>query len=180
MNPFLPHKISLYARRSALVLILGTLMSACSATQKSNSSADVNSIIDPHCKAQAFDMERHAQATASVPQYLAAARALDNCIPALLPDDISDDESQYVMQMMAVSTLNYLKGGDVANAQNKLEQFDRRFPQQDLYFRDYTSFRDTANALLFNKELSENQIASLNISRQLRDELERQHYWLSH
>jgi hypothetical protein len=49
-----------------------------------------------------------------------------------------------------------------------------------LYFADYSSFFDTATALLEQQTLSRHQLAALNISADLRTEIERHQYWLSH
>ena len=84
------------------------------------------------------------------------------------------------MKMMVVATLNFIKACDVITATREVNRFKRIYPHQDLYFEDYTSFLDTATALLSTEPLGASQMSSLNISRALRDEIERKHYWLNH
>ena len=61
-----------------------------------------------------------------------------------------------------------------------LQKIQSTFPNKDLYFADYSSFYDTATALLQQQQLSRHQLAALNISADLRTEIERHQFWLSH
>jgi hypothetical protein len=81
---------------------------------------------------------------------------------------------------MALSVINFVKGGDIDGAQIALKKTQTKFPNKDLYFADYSSFFDTATALLEQQRLSRHQLAALNISSDLRTEIERHQYWLSH
>ena len=136
--------------------------------------------IDLDCQRQATLLAQSAATTGSMPQYASAARYMQSCLIQPLPSKLNKSQSQAVMQLMANVTLNYMQGGDIAAAQQQLSQFDAMFPNQDLYLPDFSSFRDTATALLSGASMSSHQLASLNISRALRNELERQQYWLSH
>lgn len=138
------------------------------------------SIISQDCQSQATNIANYAETSEVAVQYLTAARALQSCVNSPLPETLNTDQAQQLMHLMASVTFNYIKGGDVSAAYQQLQKFEQQFPQQDLYFADYSSFLDTANALLQGAQLSSRQLASLNISRELRDELQRQHYWLSH
>jgi len=61
-----------------------------------------------------------------------------------------------------------------------IDDFQHKYPHQDLYFANYTSFLDTATAILSSESLTAMQLSTLNISRKLRDEIKRKHYWLNH
>jgi hypothetical protein len=175
----------------AILLILVTLTaSACSSTSDSNNKAgqpainNVESSVQPmssmqndnnECLEHALAIGDNAGKTASRAQYLTSARALNSCISKAAKGD-----QQQTMQMMAVSTLNFIKGGDVQSAARQLAKFKQQYPAQDLYFGDYTSFVDSATALLNMDKLSASELSALNINRKLRAEVERNHYWLSH
>jgi hypothetical protein len=82
------------------------------------------------------------------------------------------------MQLNALALVNFIKAGESKLAEHSLAEFRTQFPQQDLLFADYTSFVDTAVALLKYNELSAHQLQVLNINTALRNELKRQNYWL--
>lgn len=167
-------------------VLLGLLLSGCSTTQPQQTPPAVTKItpipvqtIDAQCRQHAMAIENQANISGASAQYLAAANALISCTDGLHFSRKSP-ERQQAMQLNAVSTLNFIKGGDVVKARAMIEKFKRRYPRQDLYFADYTSFLDTSTALLSSESLTAPQLAALNISRRLRDEIERKHYWLSH
>jgi len=146
-------------------------------TDKSTRQADAD------CQDHAKSMANHAELIASSAQYLAAAKAMNNCIRNALQNRAYNNNDEYdvvIMKMMATATLNFIKSGDVITASREVERFKRIFPNQDLYFEDYTSFLDTTTALLSLESLHSSQLSALNISRVLRDEIERKHYWLNH
>jgi len=181
-----------------LSILLAITLSACSATTTQqdeqpvavNKNHDLQAETDSSCRDHARNIAKHAEATASTVQYLAAAKAMNNCVSSALQNRAYQGyennnpqqkfQQETIMKMMAVATLNFIKGGDVNTATREVERFKRVYPNQDLYFKDYTSFLDTATALLSIEPLGASQISSLNISRVLRDEIERKHYWLNH
>ena len=157
------------------VLAVAAIMNGCSSTTDTSSQ-----VIDDACYAQAQHMATAAETSGASAQFLTVARTLPTCVLTPLPKHLSDEQSESVMQVLAFSTLNYIKSGDIAAAKTQLADFEQQFTDQDLYLADFTSFRDTATALLQGTELTNQQLASLNISRGLRDELQRQKYWLTH
>ncbi|KXI28226.1 hypothetical protein [Paraglaciecola hydrolytica] len=172
-------------RLTALALL--TTLGACSSTPShvlSSPAPIVNTapaeVIDQDCLLQASQMAHSAETSGATAQYVTAARYMQSCMQQPLPAPLDKNQSQAVMQLMANITLNFIQGGDIAAAQQQLRHFDRKFANQDLYLPDFTSFRDTASALLQGTSMSKHQLANLNISRELRNELERQQYWLSH
>lgn len=87
------------------------------------------------------------------------------------------EDTEKAMQLLALSFVNYIKAGDVQTAQTTFLTFKQTFPQQDLLFADYTSFIDTATALLSHQGMSDSTLALLNINANLRDELKRKRIW---
>jgi hypothetical protein len=170
----------------ALVVVLG----ACSSTPTSQvyiapdpvleSNTPAPELIDQACYSQAQKVAVSAQTSGATAQYLSAGRYMQSCLQHPMPAPLDKMQSQAVMQLMANATLNFIQGGDISAAQEQMRRFEQTFPHQDLYLPDFTSFRDTAQALLNTALTTRNQLARLNISRELREELERQAYWLSH
>jgi len=161
------------------ILALG--LAGCVSTNAQDEQV-INSTIEKYesCRADAQMMETSAQQTASTAQYLASARAMDNCVSYAREQRISHLNHQDIMQMMAISTFNYIKGGDVISAEKMIVKFKQQFPRKDLYFANHTSFLDTATALIKANELSIFELNSLNISSVVKSEIERKNYWLTH
>jgi len=174
----------------AMPLLLAITLSACSTTAEQKDELPVVSNhneqqvdIDSSCRDHARSIASHAETAASTAQYLAAAKAMNNCVSTALQQrtyNNNPNQQEIIMKMMAVATLNFIKAGDVLTATREVDRFKRVYPNKDLYFADYTSFLDTATALLSAEPMGPSQISSLNISRVLRDEIERKHYWLNH
>ena len=165
-----------------LFVMLALSLAGCISTDVQQEQMQVNyNTNDGYaiCKADAQAMDRSAQQAASKAQYLSSARALRNCIVDALGQRVGDSSQQDIMQMIALSTLNYIKGGNVFSAQEMVVLFKKEFPGKDLYFTDYTSFLDTITALIGSDEISTFELSSLNISRELRGEVERKNYWLT-
>jgi hypothetical protein len=89
-------------------------------------------------------------------------------------------DADKALRLMALSVINLVKGGDIEAAHIALKKAQSKFPNKDLYFADYSSFFDTATALLKQDKLTRHQLSALNISSDLRTEIERHQYWLSH
>jgi outer membrane PBP1 activator LpoA protein len=170
------------------VILAAAFISACSSTTKSepsllvnnhHSSNDYYQNIDIACEQQAIEMDSFAQQSGQPAQYLASAKAMLRCVSGIqFPKGHPD--APKALRLMALSVVNLVKGGDIEAAHIALKQTRSKFPSQDLYFADYSSFFDTATALLEQQKLSRHQLAALNISADLRTEIERHQYWLSH
>ncbi|MDX2366847.1 MAG: hypothetical protein QNK36_00290 [Colwellia sp.] len=173
-----------------MCVLVAVTMSACSTQPPQTKNQDIDKNVeiltrqaDADCQDHAQSMANHAELIASSAQYLAAAKAMNSCVSSALQNrayNHSDEHDVVIMKMMATATLNFIKSGDVITASREVERFKRTYPNQDLYFKDYTSFLDTAMALLSLEPLHSSQLSALNISRELRDEIERKHYWLNH
>jgi hypothetical protein len=172
--------------RVLFVLLTAAFISACSSTTKSEPSLLISNInnnyyqtIDAACEQQAIKMDSFAQQSGQAAQYLASAKAMLRCVNGIqFPKGHPDADK--ALRLMALSVMNFVKGGDIDGAQVALRKTQSKFPDKDLYFADYSSFFDTATALLEQQTLSRHQLAALNISADLRTEIERHQYWLSH
>jgi len=133
--------------------------------------------LDADCHAQVLRRENSVGASSDIAQQIALANAAVRCIAnkSFYP---KHPDNQIAMQLNALAVVNFIKAGETQMAENSLVQFRTQFPQQDLLFADYTSFVDTAIALLQHDELSAHQLQILNINAELRNELKRQEYWL--
>ncbi|PKG97227.1 hypothetical protein [Paraglaciecola sp. MB-3u-78] len=174
------------------VMFAAVFISACSSTTKSEANLRVSNndmhnemnydyyqSIDEACEQQAMEMDSFAQQSGQAAQYLASAKAMLRCVNGIsFPKGHPDADN--ALRLMALSVLNLVKGGDIDAAHIALRKTQSKFPNIDLYFADYSSFFDTATALLEQQKLSRHQLAALNISADLRAEIERQQHWLSH
>jgi hypothetical protein len=169
-------------------IFVAAFISACSSTTKNKanlrvSNNDINNdyyqSIDMSCEQQAIEMDSFAQKSGQAAQYLASAKAMLRCVNGIQFPKGHPDANK-ALRLMAMSVLNLVKGGDIDGAHITLKKAQSKFPNKDLYFADYSSFFDTASALLNQQKLSRQQMAALNISADLRTEIERRQYWLSH
>lgn len=181
-----------HATRVVFVMLATVFISACSSTNPSKTNLRVsNSIInndmdnnyyqfmDLACEQQAIEMDSFAQQSGQAAQYLASAKAMLRCVSGIQFSKGHPDADK-ALRFMALSVINLVKGGDISGAHLALKKTQSKFPGKDLYFADYSSFFDTATALLEQQNLSRHRLAALNISADLRTEIERHQYWLSH
>jgi outer membrane PBP1 activator LpoA protein len=171
------------------VMFVAAFISACSSTTTSKTSERVNNqhhvnndyyqSMDATCEQQAIEMNSFAQRSGQAAQYLASAKAMLRCVKGIqFPKNHPDADK--ALRLMALSVINLIKGGDIDGAHLALKKTQSKFPNKDLFFADYSSFFDTATALFKQENLSRHQLAALNISSDLRTEIERHQYWLSH
>lgn len=181
-----------HAIKVLTIVFAAVFISACSSTTTTEPSLRVSNravtsdvhhdyyqSIDAACEQQAIEMDGFAQQSGQAAQYLASAKAMLRCVNGIqFPKGHPDSDKG--LRLMALSVMNFVKGGDIDGAQIALKKTQSKFPNKDLYFADYSSFFDTATALLEQQTLSRHQLAALNISSDLRTEIERHQYWLSH
>jgi len=177
-----------HVMRFLSVILAAALITACSSTPMDNTVAKVDSRIiandyyqriDETCEQHALGMDGSAQQSGQPALYMASAKAILHCVNNIqFPKGHPDADK--ALRLMALAVINLIKGGDIQDAKVALRKTQSKFPNQDLYFADYSSFFDTATALLQQQSLSAQQLAKLNISSDLRAEIERHQYWLSH
>lgn len=129
------------------------------------------------CRDQAIELDEQARASHSAGQYLASARLLEKCEASLGPEarDIAVEER---MRAYGLGIQNYIKGGDMVSAQANFEAFQQAFPNRDLYYPDGTSFLETMSTLLGRQERTDyGRFSTLNVNRELKDEMRRVTYW---
>lgn len=168
-------------KRVLALVSASVFFSACTST---SAPAEVSDLNNPYLNIQRMDErcvqqiteQQQALALASTAQYLSLANSAMHCTDGIVFTP-SHPDTQTAMQFSALAFNNYLKAGDMEQAQNTLQVFRQRFPQQDLLFSDYTSFVDTATVLLSHNQLSAHQLKVLNISEKLRSEMLRQRKW---
>ena len=145
----------------------------------SNTAVETPSIerLDNACHSAVIERENSVGDSVDVAQQIALANAALRCIEnkSFYP---KHPDNRMAMQLNALAVVNFIKAGETHMAEKSLAQFMKHFPQQDLLFADYTSFVDTAVALLKRSELSVHQLSVLNINKDLRYELKRNDYWL--
>jgi hypothetical protein len=165
-----------------LVLMLSALVitAGCSSTKLSAPASVENAIavgqrLNSECVNHAIERESAIRASASAAQFLALANQANRCLDGISFYPAHPD-NEIAMRLNALAVVNFVKSGDIDLAKAALKQFTVRFRQQDLVFNDYTSFLDTATALL-EPNLSARQLAMLNINSTLRSELNRTREW---
>ena len=125
------------------------------------------------CQDQALTLDRSARQQQSVAQYALAANQMLGCV-----NQASSDVSQSsLMRLHALAIVDYLKAGEVQQAQQHLVAFTQSYPDQDLYFNDAYSFVDTMSLLL---QASSVQPSLSNARKETLRELQRRDYWLQH
>lgn len=166
---------------NALVAICAIfLVSGCGITNTLSPAPVQNAIatgqlVEQQCVQQVYAREAAIRSASSPAQFMALANQALRCVDGIRFYPAHPD-NQVAMQLNALAVVNFVKSGDIAAAQTAFADFTQRFAQQDLVMADYTSFIDTATALL-EPNLSQRQMAMLNINPTLRGELHRMRQW---
>ncbi len=129
------------------------------------------------CRDEALILDQQARIAGSAARYLASARLLETCETQLGPEaaNIAIEER---MRAYGLSVQNTLKAGDVARAQAKLERFTTAFAGYDLYYPDGSSFVETLEILVGQRDAAElGRFSMLNVGDTLKSELRRARYW---
>lgn len=127
------------------------------------------------CKDEALAVDKRAREQQSPPQYQRAAELFEHCVTTYSRYENAID-ADVVIQLQALSILDYLKAGDVKSARAQLHVFKNGFPNHDLYLSDGSSFVDTLSLLLEQN----NKAALLNTNAVVSSEWRRRRYWLHH
>ncbi|RED53546.1 hypothetical protein [Aestuariispira insulae] len=129
------------------------------------------------CRDEALELDAQARQTKSAAKYIASAKLIDGCEANLGPEARGVAVVER-MRAYGLSIQNYLKGGEIANAQNNFERFQQEFAGKDLYYADGSSFTETMSALLSREETtSYGQFSLLNVNSDLKAEMRRVNYW---
>ncbi len=129
------------------------------------------------CRDEAVDLDAQARTSGDPARYLASARLLERC-ESDLGSDASTVSADERMRAYGLTVQNFIKGGDAGSARRNLERFKQAFPDKDLYYPDGSSFRETMEVLLGQRDPTDfGQYATLNVSSTLKDEMRRVEYW---
>lgn len=163
------------------VLMLGGCASQPIVNQTTQPKSDHKQLVRndfSQCQSEAMAMDRSAREQKSAAQYHRAAVLFEHCVKTFsnYPNVIPADE---IMQLQALSILDYLKSGEIIKATNQLELMRTGFPNHDLYMADGSSFVDTITRLL-TTDGSHSSKVLLNTSKLVNSEYQRSQYWLTH
>ncbi|HIJ44101.1 MAG: hypothetical protein V1253_00855 [Alphaproteobacteria bacterium] len=129
------------------------------------------------CRDDGVELDTKARSSGSAGQYLASARLLEKCETELGQEaaNLAVDER---MRAYALGIQNYIKGGNLETAARNLERFKKAFTGKDLYFTSGASFIETMESILGQKRPHEfGDLAALNVSYELKNEMRRIRYW---
>ncbi|GLR69746.1 hypothetical protein [Agaribacter marinus] len=164
-----------------LILSFIAFISACGTTETAQTFPEKNNEsvkgIDKQCADLVFARENNSIGQSNSGYFYAIAENAEACLSGIRFSPKHPDNA-LGMQLQALAVTNYVKSGDINGAKQAFESFRAKFPLQDLVYADFTSFVDTATALLEKDSLSSHQLAMLNINDDLRAEIQRQKTWL--
>ena len=174
--------------RCAIPAVAGLILSACNmqANQAFNDGigyrearfAEISAMREyRQCRDDALNLDTQARKEGSSARYLSSARLIEKCEAEVAASAAKAGENER-MRAYALSIQNYFKGGDIAKAQQNLENLKTAFPGKDLYFPDGSSFVETMEVLLGMKDRSSiGQFSAVNVIQGLKAELRRVDYW---
>ena len=129
------------------------------------------------CRDDALKLDTQARKEGSSARYLSSARLIEKCEADVTASAAKASVNER-MKAYALSIQNYFKGGDIAKAQQNLENLKTAFPEKDLYFADGSSFIETYEVLIGMKDRSSiGQFSAVNVNQSLKAELRRVRYW---
>ena len=129
------------------------------------------------CNEEGKTLDRKAKGSGRSAAFLTSAKILEQCETEIGPghQNLATEER---MQAYGLAIQNYVKGRDVISARNGLKRFKKKFPNKDFYYPDGTSFIQTMETLIgLQDRMSYGQFSSLNVSKTLKSEMRRLHYW---
>ena len=130
-----------------------------------------------NCRDDALDMDAQARKSGDAGRYIASARLLEKC-ESRLSQEASEVGRDERVRSYALSIQNYLKGGNVESARANLEKFKKAFSGTALYYSDGSSFIETMEVLLGQKDVRNyGRLAMLNVNALLKDEIRRSRHW---
>ena len=129
------------------------------------------------CVDDAMKVAEDARRQGHAAGYSRSARILEKCEADLGPEATTLAQEER-MRAYAVSVLNYVKAGDLASARKNLDTFKASFDGHDLYLPGGSSFIDTMTLITASKEHNRpHKIAMMNVSQDLRAEIQRVGFW---
>ena len=130
-----------------------------------------------NCIDDAYQVAEDAAMNRQAAGYRTSAKIIEKCEADLGPEakNLAQEER---MQAYAIGILNYIKAGDIQKAQANLETFKTAYAGYDLYLPSGASFVDTVNVLTGKAtSLPRRKLAMMNVSQDLRAEMQRARFW---
>lgn len=170
-----------------VAIITSLMIAGCNMNQVSNplpyerNIADVEDLLKKKafakCRDEGLQLDADARSRGVAGGFVTSARVMDGCITELGRSAPRVDAEER-MRLMALSVVNYLKGGEVELARQQYEKFKDKWPGHDLYLSGGVSFLETAEALFGRAEdQTFGQFTAMNISDEARSEMRRLNYW---
>jgi len=129
------------------------------------------------CIDDAMKVAEDARRQGHAAGYGRSAQIIEKCEADVGPEATTLAQEER-MRAYAVSVLNYVKAGDLASARRNLETFKKSFDGHDLYLSDGSSFVDTMTVITAAKDYARpHRIAMMNVSQDLRTEMQRVAFW---
>lgn len=129
------------------------------------------------CVDDAYKVAEDANKNRQPAGYRTSANIIEKCEADLGPEanNLAQEER---MQAYAIGILNYIKAGDIQKAQANLATFKSAYAGYDLYLPSGASFVDTATVLTGKSTaLPRRKMAMMNLSQDLRAEMQRARFW---
>jgi len=129
------------------------------------------------CIDDAYQVAEEASRNQQPAGYRTSAQIIEKCEADLGPEgqNLAPEER---MQAYAIGILNYIKAGDIQKAQANLSTFKTAYSGYDLYLPSGASFIDTVDVLTGQSTATpRSKLAMLNLSEDLRAELQRARFW---
>lgn len=129
------------------------------------------------CVDDAMKVAEDARRQGHAAGYGRSARILEKCEADLGPESRTLAQEER-MRAYALSVLNHVKAGDLASARTNLQSFRAAFDGHDLYLPDGSSFVDTMTLITAAREnAAPHRMAVMNVSQDLRTEIQRVAFW---
>jgi hypothetical protein len=141
--------------------------------------AEISASRDWHtCRDEAVALDRQAHDEASPARYLAAAKLIEKCESDIGPDAVTRIPADARMHAYALAAQDYLKGGDLPNARERLDRLKAAFPRADLYYANGASFIDTMEFLTGERDRTAvGALGVANVDEEFKSEIRRAQYW---
>ena len=130
-----------------------------------------------NCIEDAYSVAEDSARTGQAAGYRTSATIIDKCEADLGPEaqNLAPEER---MQAYAVGILNYIKAGDIQKANANLNTFKTAYAGYDLYLPSGASFIDTMSVLTEQSRApSRQKLVMMNVSQDLRAEMQRARFW---
>jgi len=130
-----------------------------------------------NCVEDAYTVAEEAGRNQQAAGYRTSAKIIEKCEADLGPEaqNIAPEER---MQAYAIGILNYIKAGDIQKAGANLETFKSAYSGYDLYLPSGASFIDTVSVLTGKSTaIPRQKLAMMNLSPDLRAEMQRARFW---